>query len=281
MPRRPERLAALDVVRVRAAHASNRWAPVVAPTARLLTRDTWMHRVDVTRATGREMVLTSEHDGRIVVDCVLDWARKHDRPFNLVLSGLAGGRFEVGSGGPDIEIDAVEFVRALSGRGVREEILGTRVVFCHRAESLPGRSIGAWLRDPVGTVGALSIWHESHRRTRMAASGSIRRVRSSGATPGRSGSGPLQPCLSVDERGHVRILDRSGRRRRVSRPQESVCACRAKMPGSTVDPVSGGMRRQLGRQAVAARAAGNHGGARLCDHPCHIAFAGIRRSTQT
>ena len=95
----------------------------------ILTRDTWMHRVDITRATGREMVLTPEHDGRIVADCVLDWARKHDRPFNLVLSGPAGGRFEVGSGGPDIEIDAIEFVRALSGRGVREEILGTRVVF--------------------------------------------------------------------------------------------------------------------------------------------------------
>jgi uncharacterized Actinobacterial protein TIGR03083 len=95
----------------------------------ILTRDTWMHRVDIARATGREMVLTPEHDGRIVEDCVLDWAKKHDRPFNLVLSGPAGGRFEVGTGGPDIEIDAIEFVRALSGRGVREEILGTRVVF--------------------------------------------------------------------------------------------------------------------------------------------------------
>lgn len=95
----------------------------------ILTRDTWMHRVDIARATGREMVLTPEHDGRIVEDCVLDWAKKHDRPFNLVLSGPAGGRFEVGIGGPDIAIEAVEFVRALSGRGVREEILETRVVF--------------------------------------------------------------------------------------------------------------------------------------------------------
>jgi uncharacterized protein (TIGR03083 family) len=95
----------------------------------ILTRDTWMHRVDIARATGREMVLTPEHDGRIVEDCVLDWAKKHGRPFNLVLNGPAGGRFDVGTGGPDIEIDAVEFVRALSGRGVREEILGTRVVF--------------------------------------------------------------------------------------------------------------------------------------------------------
>ena len=95
----------------------------------ILTRDTWMHRVDIARATGRVMVLTPGHDGRVVEDCVLDWAKKHGRPFSLVLSGPAGGRFEAGVDGPQIEIDAVEFMRALSGRGVREEILGTRVVF--------------------------------------------------------------------------------------------------------------------------------------------------------
>lgn len=95
----------------------------------ILTRDTWMHRVDIARATGRLMVLTPEHDGRIVEDCVLDWAKKHHRPFSLVLGGPAGGPFEAGSGEPQTEIDAVEFVRALSGRGVHEEILGTRVVF--------------------------------------------------------------------------------------------------------------------------------------------------------
>jgi uncharacterized protein (TIGR03083 family) len=95
----------------------------------ILTRDTWMHRVDIARATGRDMTITPEHDGRIVEDCVLDWAAKHGRPFSLVLAGPAGGRFAAGTGGPDMEIDAVEFVRALSGRGVRDEILGTRVVF--------------------------------------------------------------------------------------------------------------------------------------------------------
>jgi hypothetical protein len=95
----------------------------------ILTRDTWMHRVDICRATGRDMVLTPEHDGRLVEDCVLDWSGKHARPFSLVLAGPAGGRFDVGTGGPDIEMDAVEFVRALSGRGDREQILGTRVVF--------------------------------------------------------------------------------------------------------------------------------------------------------
>lgn len=95
----------------------------------ILTRDTWMHRVDITRATERNMVLTPEHDGRIVEDCVVDWAKKHRRPFSLVLGGHAGGWFEAGSGEPLIEIDAVEFARALSGRSVRDEILGTRIVF--------------------------------------------------------------------------------------------------------------------------------------------------------
>jgi len=95
----------------------------------ILTRDTWMHRVDIARATGRELVLTPEHDGRIVEDCVLDWAKKHRRPFSLVLGGPAGGRLEAGTGEPLVEIDAVEFARALSGRGVQTMTLGTRVVF--------------------------------------------------------------------------------------------------------------------------------------------------------
>lgn len=95
----------------------------------ILTRDTWMHRVDIARATGRDMVLTAEHDGRIVEDCILDWAKKHRHPFSLLLKGPAGGRFEAGSGGPHHEIDAVEFARAVSGRSVQEQILGTRIVF--------------------------------------------------------------------------------------------------------------------------------------------------------
>jgi uncharacterized protein (TIGR03083 family) len=95
----------------------------------ILTRDIWMHRVDITRATGRDMVLTPEHDGRIVEDLVLDWAKKHGRPFSLVLGGQAGGRFHAGIGEPHIEVDAIEFARALSGRGRQTEILGTRVVF--------------------------------------------------------------------------------------------------------------------------------------------------------
>lgn len=62
----------------------------------ILTRDPWMHRVDISRATGREMVLTHEHDGRIVADVVAEWARRLGRPFRLTLTGPAGGRVRVG-----------------------------------------------------------------------------------------------------------------------------------------------------------------------------------------
>jgi uncharacterized protein (TIGR03083 family) len=93
------------------------------------TRDPWLHRVDLTRATGREFVLTAEHDGRIVSDVVADWARRHGQPFDLTLTGSAGGRFVVGAGGPEITIDAVEFCRVLSGRAPGSGLLATPVVF--------------------------------------------------------------------------------------------------------------------------------------------------------
>lgn len=93
------------------------------------TRDPWLHRVDVCRATGRDLVLTAEHDGRIVSDVVADWASRHGQPFSLLLTGAAGGHYTVGDGGPTIELDAVEFCRILSGREPGEGLLATSVVF--------------------------------------------------------------------------------------------------------------------------------------------------------
>lgn len=92
-------------------------------------RDAWMHRVDVTRAVGRPMTLTAEHDGRIVGDVVAEWARRHGQPFTLVLTGTAGGTFAARGGAPDavVTLDAVEFCRILAGRapgtGVLEQIV--------------------------------------------------------------------------------------------------------------------------------------------------------------
>ena len=36
----------------------------------ILTRDTWMHRIDTAQATGRPLVLTAEHDGVLAADLV-------------------------------------------------------------------------------------------------------------------------------------------------------------------------------------------------------------------
>jgi uncharacterized protein (TIGR03083 family) len=82
----------------------------------VLTRDTWMHRTDLAAATGKPLVLTPEHDGRIVADAVAEWAGRHRRPFVLELLGPAGGTYVQGTGGEHLTMDAVELCRTLSGR---------------------------------------------------------------------------------------------------------------------------------------------------------------------
>lgn len=92
-------------------------------------RDAWMHRIDTVQATGAELVLTADHDGRIVADVVAEWARRHGEPFTLELNGPAGGSFSSGTGGPHLEFDAIEFCCILAGRGHAEGLLTTIVPF--------------------------------------------------------------------------------------------------------------------------------------------------------
>ena len=82
----------------------------------ILTRDPWMHRMDISRATGRTPALTPDHDGLVVADVVEEWAGRHGRPYQLHLTGEAGGEFSAGDGGPELTLDAVDFCRVLSGR---------------------------------------------------------------------------------------------------------------------------------------------------------------------
>ena len=94
-----------------------------------------MHRVDTASATGGELVLTAEHDGRIIAEVVAEWARRHGQPFTLELTGVAGGAFTAGGGaggnggGQAIVIDAVEFCSVLAGRGEATGLLATIVPF--------------------------------------------------------------------------------------------------------------------------------------------------------
>lgn len=95
----------------------------------ILNRDPWMHRIDLSRATGKDMLLTADHDGRLVADVVAEWAQRHGQPFRLTLTGLAGGRWADGAGGPSLELDAIDFCRTVSGRATGVGLLGVDVPF--------------------------------------------------------------------------------------------------------------------------------------------------------
>jgi len=96
---------------------------------RIYTRDAWMHRIDIARATGRTPELTSDHDGRIVADVVAEWAHTHGQPYRLTLTGPAGGSWSAGSAGEEITLDAVEYCRILSGRAAGGGLLAHAVPF--------------------------------------------------------------------------------------------------------------------------------------------------------
>ena len=95
----------------------------------IATRDNWMHRTDIAAATGNRLALSSDHDGVLVADVAQEWADRNGRPCQLGLTGPAGGSFEFGSGGPVLELDAVEFCRILAGRGHADGLLAVQVPF--------------------------------------------------------------------------------------------------------------------------------------------------------
>jgi uncharacterized protein (TIGR03083 family) len=95
----------------------------------ILTRDTWMHRIDISRATGQPLVLTIGHDDVLVADVVDEWASRHGKPCQLHLTGAAGGTWTFGAGGPDLDLDAIEFNRTLSGREAATDLLAVAVPY--------------------------------------------------------------------------------------------------------------------------------------------------------
>ncbi len=102
-----------------------RWIPMWEPNLgrasvrylidTIYTRDVFMHRLDVARATSRSVPAT-EADADLVADVVRDWARRSRANVTLELLGPAGGTFVAGSGDIRVLADAVDFCRLMSGR---------------------------------------------------------------------------------------------------------------------------------------------------------------------
>jgi uncharacterized protein (TIGR03083 family) len=98
----------------------------------IAARDTWMHRVDIARATGRPLAHGS-HEREIVTQLVRElhaaWAGP---PITLELTGSAGGVWIIGAGEPvaAVRVEVVDYLRTLSGRNDRPalEIDGDQAV---------------------------------------------------------------------------------------------------------------------------------------------------------
>lgn len=94
----------------------------------ILTRDPFMHRLDICLATGAVPAATPDHEGVIVDDVVREWAARHGQPFRLELAGTAGGTWG-DSDTPPIAMDAFAFVRAVGGRAPTPGLLRHQVPF--------------------------------------------------------------------------------------------------------------------------------------------------------
>jgi len=98
--------------------------PIGYLTDLIYTRDMWMHRLDISRATGREMIQTSHHDGRITALVVRDLIRKltpslGGRAVAYELMGISGGCWSLGENVRPIAritMEVLDFHLLASGR---------------------------------------------------------------------------------------------------------------------------------------------------------------------
>ena len=94
-------------------------------------RDTWAHRLDISRATGRSFRQIEGHDRRMVALVMRDLAHHLKTHLNgqavvFDLSGVAGGRFHIGrSVEPSavVKMEVLAFNRLASGRLTLDEAL--------------------------------------------------------------------------------------------------------------------------------------------------------------
>ena len=103
----------------------------------IFTRDVFMHRIDIARATSTELELGPSEE-RIVADIAREWGRNEGGSVRLELTGPAGGSYVAGSS-PHAKLtaDAVEFCRFLAGRADVSvvEATGDRDVVDRRLET--------------------------------------------------------------------------------------------------------------------------------------------------
>ena len=93
----------------------------------IYTRDIWMHRVDIARATGRSLA-TTKSSREVVAQVVRDLATAWSGPaFTLELTGHGAGGWQVGDGNPVamVAADSVEACRLLSGRPALPGVFAT------------------------------------------------------------------------------------------------------------------------------------------------------------
>lgn len=98
--------------------------PIGYLTDLIYTRDMWMHRLDICRATHHEMNMTATHDGRITALVICDLVKKlaphlHQASIVYTLTGTSGGIWQFGSRGSvlaSIVLDVLDFHLLASGR---------------------------------------------------------------------------------------------------------------------------------------------------------------------
>jgi uncharacterized protein (TIGR03083 family) len=110
-------------------NGAEEWWTIGYLTETILTRDPWLHRLDIAATTGVKPTHTQDHDAVIVDDVVHEWAARHGQGVRLHLNGPAGGTWEFGSGEDVVELDVVEFCRQVSGRSPAHRLTETQVPF--------------------------------------------------------------------------------------------------------------------------------------------------------
>lgn len=99
-------------------------------------RDQWMHRYDICAAAGKEMVVTPEHDGRIIALILRDLAQNlkkqlGSRTVDLHLRGALEATYRFGQGSRPtavIEMDFFDFNLLASGRKKVADVVGQTAV---------------------------------------------------------------------------------------------------------------------------------------------------------